>query len=55
MRKWTFYYKIEGSIDINAETAEEAREEFYSKSGIDIIENCFCGAEITDIISEEIK
>lgn len=54
MRKWTFDYKLEGSIDIYADTSEEAREEFYTKTEQEIIEHCYMGTEITDVTSVEI-
>ena len=48
--KWRVDYKLEGSIEVEAETEEEARDEFYTTPNEEIMENCYFGTQITDMV-----
>lgn len=49
MSKFRVDYKFEGSIEIEADTVEEAYEEFHDVSDRELVENCYFGVQIEDI------
>lgn len=44
-------YKLEGSIEIEANDEEEARELFYQTDEQEIVDNCYFGTQIEDIVA----
>ena len=52
MSKYYVTFKIEGSIDVEADSFEEAREKFYKLSDVELLDNCYIGANIDDIYYE---
>ena len=48
--KYRVDYKLEGTIEIEAENEADAREEFYCLSENRIIDGCYLGTQIEDIV-----
>ena len=49
MSTWRIDYKMEGSVEIEADTLEEATEAFYELDEQEIVDNCYFGNQIEDI------
>lgn len=45
-------YKVEGCVSVDANSEQEAKDDFYDLNDSEILDNSFVGVEITDIREE---
>ena len=49
MSRWRVDYRMEGSVEVEADTLEDVSEAFYELDEQEIIDNCYFGNQIEDI------